>query len=131
MSQIRSIIQENRGQAIVEFALILPVLILLLAGILDFGLILNQYITVSHAAREGARSAALGGTDATAIADIKAAASGLDTTQLVISISPATRIRGNSVTVSVSSPIQPVTPLIGSFFTTKLTVNSSVVMRVE
>lgn len=49
------------GQALVEFALVLPLFLLLLAGIIDFGLGLNASISVSNAAREGAR---LGAVDA-------------------------------------------------------------------
>ena len=43
----------------VEFALIAPVLLLLLVGILDVARIVNAYVTVSHASREGAQYASL------------------------------------------------------------------------
>jgi Flp pilus assembly protein TadG len=45
----------GRGQALVEFALVIPIFLLLVAGMIDFGLGLNASITVSNAAREGAR----------------------------------------------------------------------------
>lgn len=45
------------AQSIVEFALVLPVLMLILMGILQFGLIFNAYVTLSNAVREGAREA--------------------------------------------------------------------------
>jgi TadE-like protein len=44
------------GQDVVEFALILPVLVLLLLGIIEFGWLIFTYNTVAHAAREGARA---------------------------------------------------------------------------
>ena len=47
----------TRAQALVEFAVVLPVFLLLLAGILDFGFILYSRMTVISAAREGARVA--------------------------------------------------------------------------
>jgi Flp pilus assembly protein TadG len=47
----------TRGQALVEFALVLPIFILLLAGMLDFGAALYSRMTVINAAREGARAA--------------------------------------------------------------------------
>ena len=47
------------GAAAVEFALMLPLLLLLLFGIIDFGRALNAQITITQAAREGARLAAL------------------------------------------------------------------------
>jgi Flp pilus assembly protein TadG len=52
------------GVALVEFALVLPVLILLLVGILDTGRAINAYVTISNASREGAHYAALNPTAA-------------------------------------------------------------------
>jgi len=48
---------QNRGQSLVEFALILPVLLLLVMGVFDFGRAIFAFNTVSNAAREGARTA--------------------------------------------------------------------------
>ncbi|MGI5852115.1 MAG: TadE/TadG family type IV pilus assembly protein [Caldicoprobacterales bacterium] len=48
-------IRNRKGQTTVEFALILPVLLLLIFAIIEFGFILNAYVTVVSAAREGAR----------------------------------------------------------------------------
>lgn len=50
---------EARGAAAVEFALVLPLVLLLVCGIVDFGRMLNVQITLSAAAREGARWEAL------------------------------------------------------------------------
>jgi Flp pilus assembly protein TadG len=44
----------------VEFALVLPVLLVLVTAILQFGLLFNNYITLTDAVRSGARSLALG-----------------------------------------------------------------------
>ena len=52
----------RRGAALLEFALVLPVLVLVLLGIIDFGLLNRETLVVSNAAREGARAAALGET---------------------------------------------------------------------
>ncbi len=49
-----------RGQSLTEFALILPLLLLVLLGIVEFARILQAYITVQHAARTGARYAVTG-----------------------------------------------------------------------
>ena len=48
---------EQRGQTLVEFALILPVFVLLLVGIFDFGRAVYAFNTINQAAREGARLA--------------------------------------------------------------------------
>jgi Flp pilus assembly protein TadG len=49
--------RRGRGQALVEFALVFPVFMLVLAGILDFGFMLYSRIQVINAARDGARAA--------------------------------------------------------------------------
>jgi len=49
--------QHRRGQALVEFAFVLPILILLLVGIFDFGRAIYAFNTVNNAAREGVRLA--------------------------------------------------------------------------
>jgi len=49
----------DRGAAAVEFALLLPLLLLIVFGIIDFGRALNAQITITQAAREGARLDAL------------------------------------------------------------------------
>lgn len=49
--------QRSRGQSLVEFSLVFPIFILLLAGIIDFGLGMYSYMTIQNATREGARLA--------------------------------------------------------------------------
>lgn len=46
----------SRGQSLVELALFLPILLMLLGGLVEFGFALNQYINVVEAVREGARA---------------------------------------------------------------------------
>lgn len=46
----------GRGQSLVEFALVLVPLLLLILGVIQFGLIFNSYVTMTNAAREGART---------------------------------------------------------------------------
>ncbi len=50
--------RSEAGQSLVEFALVLPVLLLLLLGIIQFGAVFNSLITLNAAAREGARTMA-------------------------------------------------------------------------
>jgi hypothetical protein len=51
---------DDRGAIMVEFALILPILLILLVGIVNFGAAYNTQIALQGAAREGARARALG-----------------------------------------------------------------------
>jgi len=49
----------SRGQTLVEFALIAPIMFIFLFGIIDFGMVLNRRIAIEHAVREGSRYAAV------------------------------------------------------------------------
>jgi len=51
--------ERERGAAAVEFALVMPILLLLVFAIIDFGRLLNQQITLTEAAREGARATSI------------------------------------------------------------------------
>jgi Flp pilus assembly protein TadG len=55
--------ERDRGAVAVEFALILPVFLVLLVGMVDFGFAFNAKIALTQAAREGARVVALGGNE--------------------------------------------------------------------
>ncbi len=72
--------QLQRGAALVEFALISTLLFLLLFGIIEVGLILGDQTQVGQAAREAARSAAVGSTIETAQASAVSAGTGLKLT---------------------------------------------------
>lgn len=50
---------DRDGQSLVEFALVLPLLLLLLLGIINLGYMIFMYAQINHAAREGARAAAV------------------------------------------------------------------------
>lgn len=56
---MKKFIRENRGQAMVELALVLPILILLLLGIMEFGRIFAGNLELQNAARDGVRYAAI------------------------------------------------------------------------
>jgi len=51
--------RDQRGQSLVEFALVLTPLFLLLLGIIQFGLIFNSYVTLTNATREAARTGSI------------------------------------------------------------------------
>lgn len=55
MNKWNRITKEEKGQSLVEFALLLPVLMLIILGIIEFGFMFNAKITLNSAAREGAR----------------------------------------------------------------------------
>jgi len=74
----------------VEFALVLPMLVLFVFGIVEFGRAYNARIELTAAVREGARASALGGDLAAATAATRAAAPGLTPSRIIVSANPPT-----------------------------------------
>ncbi len=108
MGSIRRYVRNRRGQAIVELALILPVFLLLVVGMMEFGLVMHDYITVAEAARAGARAAAVRKDNTTITAAIHNASPSIPSADLQITITPdalASRTAGSSVTVQVVYPV--------------------------
>lgn len=93
------------GQSLVEFALVLPILLLMLAGVLDLGRYYHSFILVTNAAREGARYGSMNPNDSTGInASIQNAVSGSDVTicPTCVGISyPQGNSPGNPIRVTV------------------------------
>ncbi len=56
---LKNTIQNERGQAMTEFAFVLPILLVLLFGIVQFGIIFNNYVTLTDAARAASRRGAV------------------------------------------------------------------------
>lgn len=63
-------LRSEAGAELVEFALVLPLLLLVLGGIVDFGILMQRQQIVTNAAREGARLAAVGYSDADVLARV-------------------------------------------------------------
>ena len=79
----------DRGATAVEFALVLPLLLLLVCGIIDFGRALNAEIILTQAAREGARLGALGYSNTAIQTRTQGAAPGLGVINVAIAASCA------------------------------------------
>jgi len=61
MTTVKSRLRSERGAELIEFALVVPMLLLVLLGIADFGFMFQRYEVLTNAAREGARVAVLPG----------------------------------------------------------------------
>lgn len=123
--------KNKKGQALVEMAIILPVLVALIFGMTDFARVLNSYLATTEASREGARVAALSGNDAAVELAVTNAAPNLDPIKLTVTTVPATRTRGDSVTVTVTYSIDIITPLVNTMLTNPMPISSQTIMRVE
>ena len=103
-------IRSDNGQTMVEFAIVLPVLCLLLFGVIQFGILFNNYITLTDAVRAGARKAAVsrnlgaGGAVAAAQTAVRDSASDLDSTKLPAPTVTSTWEHAEPVTVCAQYP---------------------------
>jgi Flp pilus assembly protein TadG len=124
---------EKKGQAVVETALILPIIILILMGIIDFGLMFNNYLVINNAAREGARNAAVGSSDANIKNMILNMTTTLDHSKLTTTIHPAELLRkkGEEVTVTIEYDNRLITPIISAIVPNPLHLKAKTVMRIE
>jgi Flp pilus assembly protein TadG len=100
-------IRNERGQTMTEFALVLPILALLLFGIIQFGITFNNYVTLTDATRAGARKAAVGRQVAdpvgTAVAAVRSSAKDLKQGDLSVSVTSSWQ-PGQDVTVAATYP---------------------------
>src|SRR5437773_6489684 len=74
---LRRLRREERATQIVEFALLLPILLLFVFGIVDFGRGFFTWMIITNGAREGARAAAVGKPQATVVTQVQNAVGGL------------------------------------------------------
>ena len=102
-------ITREQGSAAVEFALLLPVLLLIVFGIIDFGRALNAQETLTQAAREGARLAAL--NQPGVVSRTQAAATGLSPVGVSVTACPAGAGPEVSATVTATYTFHFVTPV--------------------
>jgi Flp pilus assembly protein TadG len=104
------IIADERGQTATEFALVLPLFCLVLFAIIQFGIIFNNYVTLTDAVRAGARTAVVSRHDANpvgkTVARVQTAANGLDAGDLAVSVNAGAWQHGSDVTVEGTYPYE-------------------------
>ena len=126
--------RRDRGAVAVETALVMPVLLLVIFGAVDFGRLLNAQISLTQAAREGARWAALGQSGASV--RVVTAAPGLSPapTSVVTGCPAGAPLSANatvvaSYTFSFITPFGAISGLLGGTSPGNLTLTSTGVMR--
>ena len=122
--------KSERGANLVEFALVAPLLILLIFGIIEFSWVLAQNLNIRHGAREGARLAAVdhaplsdvcGRMDVVSGASIAFTGTELNGTA---GFGP-----GDEVTATATAPVSPITGMFNSWL--PMNLSSTVSIRVE
>jgi Flp pilus assembly protein TadG len=128
-SLARAAVRGERGQALVETALVLPVVVLLLFAMLDGGRVFHAWIITTNAAREGARAAAARYPEPAVLDRVDDAMAGL--TGYLVTTDNLGGTQGTRVTVAVTQDVSMVTPLIGAILGSIVTVEASAIMRLE
>ncbi len=134
--------ERGRGQALVEFAIILPVFFLVVAGMFDFGLGIYSDLTLVNAAREGARLGVIDPGNTSAIENrVREMAGNLDASKLTVTVacerpsgstftacSSPMWLPGDATKVTVDYKYSVFFPL---FFGTEIPLSSESKMRIE
>ncbi|MGE5630099.1 MAG: TadE/TadG family type IV pilus assembly protein [Caulobacteraceae bacterium] len=123
----------KKGQSLVEMALILPIIVLLLMGMVEFTRIFGSYLLITHASREGARMASIGKSDTVIVDSVKDKVNVLNVSDLQITLTPdeSTRRSGDDVKVSVKYKVIIYAPVISSIIPNPLEMEANTYMRVE
>ena len=152
VNSITARLKSERGAELIEFALILPLLLLVVLGIIDFGFLFQRYEVLTNAAREGARLASLPNYTA---ADVRGrvcaylVAGGVPTTGCpgTTPTNPAVTLVDDPIPVAGRPPMQgarvtvayshtfmfvgPIVSLMGGTWTNTRTITAVAVMRRE
>jgi Flp pilus assembly protein TadG len=99
--------RNERGQTMAEFAIVLPILMLVCFAIIQFGILFNNFVALTDAVRAGARTAAVSRTAAdpvgATVARVQSATGDLDQSKLGITVTSGWQ-HGDDVTVSATYP---------------------------
>jgi Flp pilus assembly protein TadG len=131
--------RNERGAVAAEFALLLPVLLTILFGIIEFGMIMYSREVVTNAAREGARAGITQGPpklttgQIIAIADNYLTNTGINPANVTFTVTGAGLINPNTLTVTATYPYSFLIPWIPTVtgIPNPLTIHAQTVMRHE
>jgi Flp pilus assembly protein TadG len=114
----------------VEFALVLPVLLLLCLALVQIGLLARDQLLLVQAARAGSRQAVVDPEDGTVRSAALEAAPGLDPTRVEVTVDRTGGL-GQPIEVTVGYEARIAVPLAGLFFPSEVRLEASTVMRQE
>jgi Flp pilus assembly protein TadG len=131
----RSYRKHRRGASAVEFAIVAPIFILLIFGMIEYGRMVMVQQLITNAAREGARQAVLdGATTANVQSTVTTYLSNSSVSGATVTVSPdppSNAGAGDPVTVNVSIPFTQVSWLPSPMYLGATTMTASAVMRRE
>jgi Flp pilus assembly protein TadG len=132
--------RRDRGQAFAEFALVLPVVLVIVMAVADFGRAYSCWVTITNAAREGARLGVTGATADQITQRVQTTVgSAYNNASLAVTPTNAQGASGSDITVTVNYQLAFITPIAAlakllvstSAIPTTYTLTSQAVMRIE
>ncbi|MBF7082487.1 pilus assembly protein [Desulfallas sp. Bu1-1] len=131
MRALTKLSRDTRGQALVEFALILPLVILLLMAIFEFGSIFHSYLVITNASRDGARIGIVGEyTDEEDLKQkVKDMCAALDQSEITVDVNSDSVLR--RMQVQVTYKVHPFTPVLSAILPDPVVLKSKTTMRIE
>ncbi len=125
-------VKDQKGQAITEFAIVVPLLLVLLFGLIDFGRLGFAYMQLHMVAQESVRLGGLGSSDAEVTQFAKQRYMG-DSDELLVMITPneAARDSGDYVTIELEAPFQAITPIYSQLVPSTFQIETESTIRVE
>lgn len=130
--------KKEDGQAMVEFALILPIFLLILCGIIDFGWLFYNQLSLNNACREGARYAVVNtAEDASTQAIINHIENSTTTVfandgvDIEITYTAPNDPTSGDIKVTLEAEISFFTPVLSTVMGKEKTITSTVIMKVE
>lgn len=102
----------DHGQAVLEFALAMPFLLAFIFFIVDCGLFAFSHVSLTNAVREGARCAAVGGTQSAVGTRVTNTYGGTGSPTIgTLAYDPSPAVLGGSVTVTANQSYEWITPI--------------------
>jgi len=125
--------RKKKGQALVEIAIALPLLVFFLCGVIDFGRILYASETLNLVNQEAVRYAGLGRTDTEVTQYVKDKCPLVDKNTIGVAFSSpyASRKSGEYVTVTLTYEVKYITPIMKAIIGNTFTINAKSTIRVE
>lgn len=131
-------LKREEGAALVEFALVLPLLLMILFGVIEFGLVLYNQEVITNASREGARFGIVIGSPRPATGAIQGVVNdyltnaGLNAGNATVGVAGAQGASGNDLTVAVLYPYDfLVLPNFVASLGSTLNLSATTVMKLE
>ena len=126
-------VKGQRGQSLTELALILPLLLLLLCGVIDFGRIMYAHMQLNLVTQEAVRLGGLGRNDAEIRMYAYDSLHLSDPSKMTVTISPPDTVRksGDYVKVQLEEQMDYLTPLMSNVLPSPYLVVAESTIRVE